>query len=194
VTSNARLVGDVNGDGKDDACAYWGDTGTWSIALSTGTGFLPPTNWMVGLGLGSRRQFLADVDGNGRADAVAEHANGDWWVALAGASSFQPIQHWGTALSGGAGDIALCADVNGDGAADAIIVDGASGWTRVAPSLARHGVPAFAGPGWDGWQVTIPLTLDPGLIGLQVAVQAATYPSSRPVGYDISNALHERLH
>jgi hypothetical protein len=51
-----QFLADVNGDGMDDAVAYFPDTGDWYVARSNGTGFVRDPNtwkWLSTFGLGS---------------------------------------------------------------------------------------------------------------------------------------------
>lgn len=128
--SQNQFVADVDGDGLGDAVVFF-DTaslqGDWYVALSTGDGFDPYTAWVVGHGVGSDAQFLADVNGDGRADAVVyfDSVNGEqgaWYVALANraGNGFDPYTEW-THGHGFGSDQQLLGDVNGDGAADAVV-------------------------------------------------------------------------
>lgn len=100
VGSTNQILGDVNGDGKADAVVYFSQNGSWwtGTANSSSNAFNNPGQFISGHGVGSSRQFVADVDGDGLADAVVFFAqNGAWWAAssdgfsrfgLGGASRF----------------------------------------------------------------------------------------------------------
>lgn len=126
-TNATPFVGDVNGDGKEDAVAY--SDGTWQVALSNGTAFTSPSDWIQGHGVGSTKQALADVNGDGKADAiVAFNADvnqdgevGDWYVSLSNGTSFLSYSLWKSGFSP-EGTI-LIADVNGDGKEDLSAID-----------------------------------------------------------------------
>ena len=80
---------------------------------------LPQTTWHTGFGVGSTEQFVQDVTGDGRADAVT-FTSGNWHVGTSTGQGFTPPSLW---ISGhGAGSQKqLMADVNGDGKSDAVV-------------------------------------------------------------------------
>ncbi|MCL6106092.1 MAG: VCBS repeat-containing protein [Actinobacteria bacterium] len=125
VGSTSQMLADVNGDGKADAVVFFngpdGSTpaGRWYVALSNGDGFNGYKLWTAGHGLGSSKQFLADVNGDGKADAVVFFPNGDWYVALSNGNGFDPYKLWKTGFGAGSTSQFL-ADVTGDGKADTV--------------------------------------------------------------------------
>ena len=124
-TPNQMKYADVNGDGKADALYF--DTsrsnGVW-VALSTGSGFTAPTMWLQhGASTPDQMQY-ADVNGDGKADALyfdTSRSNGVW-VALSTGSGFTAPTMW---LQHGASTPSQIQyrDVNGDGKADALYFD-----------------------------------------------------------------------
>jgi hypothetical protein len=87
-------LADVNGDGRADAVAFVKSTqagvlfGDVYVALSTGSGFGGNQKWSDLMCVGDEDCGLADVNGDGRADAVAfvkspGATHGDVYVALA---------------------------------------------------------------------------------------------------------------
>lgn len=131
------LMGDLNGDDKQDAAFFDPVTGNWHVALSNGTVFQAPTQWSTGNGVGSTKQFLADVNGDGKDDAVIYFhtgLDGYWYIGLNNGNGafggFSPwIQNFGNTY-----DEHFMADVNGDGKVDAIIMERSSGTWKVALS------------------------------------------------------------
>jgi len=145
ANSNDQFLVDVNADANADAVAYFGNTGSWYVALSNGTnGFAGYSQWVDGFGVGSDRRLLHDVDGDGRADAIAYYASGGtWFLRRAQASSFGELESWirdhGNATLPGyvpAADNVFVADVYGDGShkAGAVLFTNANGEWRALPA------------------------------------------------------------
>ncbi|MFH1084554.1 MAG: hypothetical protein V1772_02155 [Chloroflexota bacterium] len=167
-----RAVGDVDGDGKGDLVGF-GNAGVW-VALSSGASFGAPQLWLANLGCSpagggwtsydAYPRAVADVNGDGRADAIGFGEAGTW-VALSTGASFAAPQLWlanlGRSPAGGGWTSynqypRTLADVNGDGRADAIGFGGAG--TLVAPSTgAGFGAPTLglanfgSSPAGGGW-------------------------------------------
>ena len=129
VSDHPRMFADVDGDGDDDAVGF-GLDGIY-VALSDGSSFAAnATRWTTafdythGWRVSDHPRMFADVDGDGRADAVGFGLDGIY-VALSDGSSFETNPTRGTI----AFDYAhgwrvsqhprMFADVNGDGMADA---------------------------------------------------------------------------
>lgn len=123
-------MGDVNGDGKADIVAF-GATYVY-VSLSNGTHFLSPTSW--GSGCFSSAQgftsqdytprWVADVNGDGRADAVGFGIY-DVFVSLSTGSSFTGCDLWcigcyttDTGWTSITQNLKTLYDLNGDGRAD----------------------------------------------------------------------------
>ena len=136
-----------NGDGKADAILYVGIYGGWYVALSTGSSFAPYTEWTSGHGLGSTDQLLGDVTGDGRADAVVYFgSSGKWYVAPASATPthFLGYTEWKSGFGTGT-TTRFLADMTGDGAADAVTFNAQDGTWAVAKSCALPGSCSQAG-------------------------------------------------
>ncbi|HEY0829200.1 MAG TPA: discoidin domain-containing protein [Bacilli bacterium] len=133
-SSTNQLLGDVNGDGKDDAITFGSSTGTWNTALSNGNGFGTPAAWITAHGTGSNNQFLADANGDGKKDAIAYNGTtGTWIVALSNGNGFNTPGAW-IAGHGVGSAKQFMADANGDGKSDAIIFISQTGDWYVALS------------------------------------------------------------
>ena len=136
----STMLGDVTGDGKADAVAFDG-TSAW-VLVSNGSGFGPPTPWsnytfygtLASSTLANPTQ-LADVTGDGKADAVAFDGSSVWVMASNGAGTgFLPPAAWSNSLFYGEHDTfsTMLGDVTGDGKADAVAFDGTSAWVLVS--------------------------------------------------------------
>lgn len=129
-SSNNQFIGDISGDGKEDAVIFTSSTGTWAVGISNGNGFGASSTWITGFGTGSNNQFLADVNGDGKKDAIAFiNSSGTWDVALSNGSGFSTSTQWKTGF-GTSSSRQLFADVNGDGKEDAVtFISGTGVWT-----------------------------------------------------------------
>jgi len=114
--STSQMLGDVNGDGKDDAITF--KNGNWYVAVSNGNGFSQTQKWISGYGDNSSSQMVGDVDGDGKADAIS-FKNGDWYVAISKGNGFSQTQKW-ISGHGDSSSSQMLGDVDGDGKADAI--------------------------------------------------------------------------
>lgn len=125
VSTGQIQYADVNGDGNADALNFdvSGGSGIW-VSLSAGNDSTVPELWLQhGPSTPDQIQY-ADVDGDGRADALyfdTLRSNGIW-VSLSTGSAFTAPEIW---LQHGPStpDQIQYADVNGDGKADALYFD-----------------------------------------------------------------------
>ncbi|MFG1887385.1 S8 family serine peptidase [Micromonospora sp. NPDC049051] len=117
------LVGDVNGDGRDDVVAVDRFTGhAVNVGLSTGSGFVLSYQWLdYFLNLGtSEVPVVGDFDGDGRADLAAVSLNQGYVdVALSVGNRFLPRTRWAWSFPAG-GAIPGAGDFTGDGRADMV--------------------------------------------------------------------------
>lgn len=128
-TTNARMMGDVNGDGKADAVVMFGDTGTAMVALANPaqSKFDTPSSWASGQ-FPNDKYFLADANGDGKADLVAFDPNtGDWWVSLSTGTGFGPYPQQWAAGQGQGTTRQWVARVNSDARDDTVTFDAATG-------------------------------------------------------------------
>lgn len=128
------LVGDFNGDHRDDIGIYRpGQSGSrWYVAVSTGGRFTSRSEFTRVWGMGSDQPLVGDFTGDGR-DDIAVFRNGDtsrWYVAKSTTSGFIEIatfrKDWGSK-----GDTPLVGDFNRDGKDDIAIYrkgDAANSW------------------------------------------------------------------
>jgi hypothetical protein len=157
------VVGDVNGDGKADLALFDLNGVTVSLANATGTGFLDPVMWSQEFDLRGGWdarcvRTLADVNGDGKADAVG-FGYGAVYVALSNGASFNQSTVWSSSFGVNQGwdekTVKVLADVNGDKKAD--IIGFGYGNVVVALSNAGHfnaetlwNTDFNYGTGWDG--------------------------------------------
>jgi hypothetical protein len=125
-------MGDINGDGFADAVAFvkstkgapapgQPDKGDVFVALSNGYTFRPLGKWHDYFCVDDETCALGDVNGDGRADAVAftKGLSGDVWVALSTGYGFAPpvLAHDDFCYRD---DVCKVADANQDGRADLV--------------------------------------------------------------------------
>ncbi|HVU53882.1 MAG TPA: FG-GAP-like repeat-containing protein [Puia sp.] len=91
-SSDQRMMGDVDGDGKVDALNYTKSSGNWNVALSGGSSFTSSGTWKSGFGVGKELGFAYDVDLDGKADIVY-YDNGEWWTSYSTGSAFGSYDH-----------------------------------------------------------------------------------------------------
>ncbi len=136
-----RWLADVDGDGRADAVTYRADVGRWVVAPGQSSGVIgAPATWIEGHGVGSSHQFLADVDGDGRSDAVVFFAGWDggrWYVSRSTGQAFGSFE---LLRSGFGGGTPRMGDVDGDGRDDAVMITADGRWRAAYSNGAQlHG-------------------------------------------------------
>jgi hypothetical protein len=133
------VVGDFNGDGRDDiATLTRGTTAHVYVAMSDGSKFGASTLWSDRFAFGAAAPMVGDFDCNGRDDLVAFHrgTTGEVTVAISSGGRFATASTWRTGFATGARTPAV-GDFNGDGCADIVEFSrGDSGRAQVALSVA----------------------------------------------------------
>lgn len=153
------VVGDWNGDHKDDLAAVYKSNGQIQVALSNGTLFIPTndaasnTVWVT-LAAGTK-VMVGDVNADEKEDLITwKSSTGQWQVAISTGTDFLAPATWRSSWAIGSGWTAHAGDFNGDQQVDVIVRDVAAGDWQVALSNSSGFVPN-AGPGswiWlDNW-------------------------------------------
>jgi hypothetical protein len=168
--ADAVSLADVNGDGKVDfvarGAAQAGNAGILYVALSNGTGF-PSWNWNSATRKlnDADTMWLADVNGDGKADLVARGGpvpvgkSGYMYVSLSNGTGFPDWTWCTTARMLNDSDSMWLADMNGDKKADLVArggpgAGGNEGYTYISLSN---------GTGFSAWDFgSIVRTLNPG--------------------------------
>jgi peptidoglycan/xylan/chitin deacetylase (PgdA/CDA1 family) len=118
----AMDVADIDGDGRADVCVVTDDELECALAADEGR-FAPLQRWSAELtpvhsSIYARSFRLADVDGDGRADACARSGEGILCATSTGQSSFGRVRVWlGDSFPHDGSRLEL-ADLDGDGRAD----------------------------------------------------------------------------
>lgn len=129
VDRHERMLGDIDGDGKDDVVGF-GGAGVL-VSLSTGSAFQPASVWLrdfsisQGWQVSRHERRVADVDGDGKDDVIG-FADDGVHVALSTGDGFGANRLWIADFGYIAGGWRVgvhdreVADVNGDGMADVV--------------------------------------------------------------------------
>ncbi|MBB4966728.1 FG-GAP-like repeat-containing protein [Saccharothrix violaceirubra] len=138
IGNETPLVGDFNGDGKDDIATFTrGDTSDVYVALSTGSGFSPSSVWHNHFGIGGEIVDSGDFNGDGKDDIVTftRGEAGDVYVSLSDGTKFvQDSWRWHEFFAIRT-ELPEVGDFNGDGKADiATFTRGAAADVFVASS------------------------------------------------------------
>jgi len=110
--SGTPFSGDFNGDGLTDVGMF--NNGTWKVAFSNGSSFIPDGTWLSGFGNSDDRILSLDVNNDGLTDIVLfDEDVGNWQIALSNGTEFVPSGDW---INGfGANKLPLAGDFNGNG-------------------------------------------------------------------------------
>ncbi|MEV7613981.1 VCBS repeat-containing protein [Streptomyces sp. NPDC089799] len=156
--ANTNLVvgpGDLTGDGKGDLLTR-DNSGTLWLRAGNGTGTWFGNPVKVGPGWNGYKAIVGggDINGDGRADIVAQSGDGHLYVYKGTGSASAPFgaRDWVGGGWNGYTGIALSGDLTGDGRADLVARD-ASGTAYLYRSQGWGGTHTFAGRAWlnQGW-------------------------------------------
>lgn len=91
-SSTEQLVGNADGVGGDDIVYHYSN-GHWSVGTSSGSGFYTPSDWSYDasgyVSPAPDKAFIADVEGDGKADKVIYYNGpGNWYVGFSSGSGF----------------------------------------------------------------------------------------------------------
>jgi len=127
------VVGDFNGDGRDDVTSQAAD-GTWWMSLLPATGTATPTAWGTLPAAAWQFATAGDFTGDGLDDVAVRNAtNGAWRVLTSTGSSFTSAR-WGGWATGIDWQHVKAGDFNGDGLTDLVGQRPADGTWWVARS------------------------------------------------------------
>lgn len=145
VDESACTIADVDGDGIPDLVRFIRDGDTNPVEAYLGVAvelgddlrFLEPTSWTEGLCGQEDFCSAADIDGDGRADLVAFEGGQDGRVMVSRSGDVNhSVTPWVTGMCIGDGGRCRLGDVDGDGTADIVELDGQTGSARVALAVA----------------------------------------------------------
>ncbi|MGE3807338.1 MAG: beta strand repeat-containing protein [Gemmataceae bacterium] len=155
-----QLVGDFDGDGRDDIANYYAGNGTWWVSLAQDGGGFTTTQWAdFSTSSGWKTHVVGYFNDDDLADIASFHpSNGTWWVSLAQEgggfttslwADFSTNSGWGTQRVG---------DFNADGVDDIANFYPGNGTWWVSLSNGTNGFNTslwadLAGTGWTSQRV-----------------------------------------
>lgn len=144
---NNLLVGDFNGDRKDDIAIEDAGKGDWRLLLAgrgadfTLAGELWLKNWKSG---NNGRPFAADINGDGKSDLVVYNQSGYWQMATSDGNRFVDRGEFGP-WGAGSESVPLVADMNGDNRSDLMIIGAYKGNYSLGTAISVFDRPPHAG-------------------------------------------------
>ena len=123
TTDETVVIGDYDGDGKDDIATWLGKTTRQVyVARSTGGGMTSATVWLASIGsVSSDVPLSGDANGDGKDDLILfARTQGKVYVALSDGTKFGTPTVWHTFFAVSTYERPRVADVTGDGRADIV--------------------------------------------------------------------------
>jgi hypothetical protein len=123
TTDETVVIGDYNGDGKDDIATWLGKTSKQVyVALSKGTGMDPESVWLGSIGADPSDVLLSgDANADGKRDLICfARKQGKVYVALSDGTKFATPTVWHNFFAVSTYERPRVADANGDGRADIV--------------------------------------------------------------------------
>ena len=148
ATWSDSIVGDVDGDGRDDVLAR-NHTGQWWVARSNGDEFVNElwTTWSTRVSWNDVQ--LGDFNGDGRQDLIGRASDGSWWVGRSSGTNFVN-EFWGSWSRTVNWSNVSVGDFNGDGRDDmAGRANNAAWW------VAKSNGSGFSHERWGAWSATV---------------------------------------
>ncbi|HQX53568.1 MAG TPA: VCBS repeat-containing protein, partial [Planctomycetaceae bacterium] len=151
------MVGDFNGDRRDDVAAFNVVRQQWTVFVSTGTSF-ERSSWTESnvpaiptdpTDVYSRHTVM-DVNGDGRKDIVAKNNSTNQWIAYLSTGTSFLTQVWASPSflrQSGVSSTPMAGDMDGDGSEDLVVWTGSS----LQVAFSRSGVfsDSANGNAWD---------------------------------------------
>lgn len=112
-----QVIGDFNGDGKDDIATIKPATGLILVNLSAGTRFRLQREWSTHAALAAQQIVVGDYNGDGKDDLGFSTTTGAFNVTLSSGSDFASARAWHSNLATEVSQL-VSSDFNADGKDD----------------------------------------------------------------------------